>query len=79
MNNNNQFNNIFLQITDGTNQQPTFDQNNLGFLDFNNMNNNNTGKNNNNIQPPQQQNLNNINTQNNPQNNGTNIDFLKFD
>jgi len=79
MNNNNQFNNIFLQITDGTNKQPTFDQNNLGFLDFNNMNNNNTGKNNNNMQPPQQQNLNNINTQNNPQNNGTNIDFLKFD
>jgi len=79
MNNNNQFNNIFLQITDGTNQQPTFDQNNLGFLDFNNMNNNNTGKNNNNMKPPQQQNLNNINTQNNPQNNGTNIDFLKFD
>ena len=75
-NNNNQFNNIFLQITDGTNQQPTFDQNNLGFLDFNNMNNNNTG-NNNNMQPPQQ-NLNN-NTQNNSQNNGTNIDFLKFD
>ena len=71
-NNNNQFNNIFLQITDGTNQQPTFDQNNLGFLNFNNNGNNN------NMQQPQQQNQNN-NGQNNSQNNGNNIDFLKFD
>ena len=70
--NNNQFNNIFLQITDGTNQQPTFDQNNLGFLNFNNNGNNN------NMQQPQQQNQNN-NGQNNSQNNGNNIDFLKFD
>ena len=68
--NNNQFNNIFLQLSDGTNQQPKFDQNNLGFLDFNNMNNN---TNNNNVQNQQ------INQNNNNQvNNGTNTDFLQF-
>ena len=47
-NNNNQLNNIFLQLTDGTNQQPKFDQNNLGFLDLSNNNNNNYNFNNNN-------------------------------
>ena len=50
-NNNNQFNNIFLQISDGTNQKPNFDQNNLGFLDLmnNNANNNLNNGNMNNI------------------------------
>ena len=61
--NNNQFNNIFLQITDGTNQQPKFDQNNLGFLDFSNNNNNN---------------INNQNQQNSSQNKGTNADLFQF-
>ena len=65
-NNNNQFNNIFLQITDGTNQQPKFDQNNLGFLDFSN--------NNNNINNQNQQNS----SQNNGQNKGTNADLFQF-
>ena len=64
--NNNQFNNIFLQITDGTNQQPKFDQNNLGFLDFSN--------NNNNINNQNQQNS----SQNNGQNKGTNADLFQF-
>ena len=79
-NNNNPFNNIFLQITDGTNQQPKFDQNNLGFLDFSNNNNNNTVNNNNNMNmniQGQQLNQNNSNNNNN-QNNRTNIDFLQF-
>ena len=64
--NNNQFHNIFLQITDGTNQQPKFDQNNLGFLDFSN--------NNNNINNQNQQNS----SQNNGQNKGTNADLFQF-
>ena len=84
-NNNNPFNNIFLQITDGTNQEPKFDQNNLGFLNLNNNNNNtnknilnNNNNNINNLEKQINQNSNNSINQNNVQNNGTNIDFLQF-
>jgi len=70
--NNNQFNNIFLQLTDGTNQQPKFDQNNLGFLNLNNNGNNN------NLNNIQNQQINQNNSNNNQNNNGNNIDFLQF-
>ena len=88
-NNNSQFNNIFLALSDGTNQQPQFDQNNLGFMDLNNNKNNNFMNNNMNINNNMTNN--NINFQNkqidqgmnqnnnsnqNPQNNG--IDLLNF-
>ena len=72
LNNNNLYNNIFLQISDGNNQQPNFDQNNLGFL--NNMNNNNMISNNQNNNFQNQQN----NNFQNQQNNTTNIDLLNF-
>ena len=85
-NNNNPFNNFFLPISDGTNQQPQFDQNNLGFMGINsnnnmNMNMNNFMNNNNNFNNGQNQqmgpgiNQNNNNT--NAQNNGG-IDLLNF-
>ena len=77
-NNNNPFNNIFLQITDGTNQQPKFDQNNLGFLNFNNNNNMNNNNNNLNNQVQQANKNSSNNNQNNAQNKEANIDFLQF-
>ena len=88
-NNNNQFNNIFLAISDGTNQQPKFDQNNLDFMglnnnmNMNNMNMNNNDMNNmmnnnsNNFQNQNQNNNSNNNTQN-QQNNTLNLDLLNF-
>jgi len=49
-NKNNPFNNIFLALSDGKNQQNIFDQNNLGFMGVNNnLNNNNNSNINNNI------------------------------
>ena len=91
--NNNPFNNIFLALSDGTNQQNTFDQNNLGFMGINNNmnNNNNMNMNNNNNMNMNNMNMNNnfsnqqmnqgMNQNNNPpqnqQNNGT-IDLLNF-
>ncbi len=87
--NNNPYNNIFLAISDGTNQQPTFDQNNLAFMGLNNnMNNNNTNNNmnmmNNNFNNLQNQQMNqglnqsNNNNGNNQQSNNLNIDLLNF-
>ena len=80
-NNNNPFNNIFLALSDGTNQQNTFDQNNLGFMGINNNMNNNNNMNMNNMNmnnnfSNQQMNQNN-NPPQNQQNNGT-IDLLNF-
>ena len=86
LNNNNPYNNIFLQISDGTNQKPNFDQNNMGFLNMgnnNNMDNNMTNNMGNNIMMNNNQNnnflngQNNNNTQNQP-NNSANIDLLNF-
>ena len=88
-NNNNPFNNIFLALSDGTNQQNTFDQYNLGFMGINNnmtnnLNNNINNNNNMNINfnniPSQSinQDMNqNNNVSQNQQNNGT-IDLLNF-
>ena len=84
--NNNPYNNIFLQISDGTNQQPKFDQNNLGFLDLSsNMKNNNIKDNmnnmiNNNSNNMQNQQVNQNISQNkeNEQNKGLNLDLLNF-
>ena len=79
-NNNNPFNNIFLAISDGTNQQPTFDQNNLGFMGINsnpNMNNMNNNMNNNNNFQIQQNNQGSTQPQN-KQNNNLNLDLLNF-
>ena len=84
INNNNPFNNIFLQISDGTNQQPNFDQNNLGFLNMGNATNNNM-PNNANMMMNNNQNNNIFNGQNNNSNNSqnqpdnaTNINLLNF-
>ena len=83
-NNNNPYNNIFLELSDGTNQKPNFDQNNLGFLDLNNNTNNNNNINNNimnnnnfNNFQNQQTNQNSNSTTQNQQNNGV-IDLLNF-
>ena len=84
-NNNNPYNNIFLQISDGTNQQPTFDQNNIGFLNLsNNLNNNNNNINNDMNNIMNSNNSNNIQNQQdnqnmqNVQNKGLNLDLLNF-
>ena len=87
-NNNNPFNNIFLSLSDGTNQQPTFDQNNLGFMGINNndnlnnknnnLNNNNSNFNMNNNSNFQVQNNQSSTQQQNQQNNNLNLDLLNF-
>ena len=84
-NNNNPYNNIFLQISDGTNQQPNFDQNNLGFLNLGNNMNNNMPNNAGNMMMNNNQNNNIFNGQNNNNNNSqnqtnnaANIDLLNF-
>ena len=86
-NNNNPYNNIFLSISDGTNQKPNFDQNNLGFLNLNNnINNNNLNNditnniiNNNNSNNLQNQQINqNSNSWNQNQQNSGGIDLLNF-
>ena len=90
-NNDNLYNNIFLAISDGSNQQPVFDQNNLDFMNLNNNNmnnnvnnnvNNNMNNNFNNFQNQQMNqgfNQNNNNNGNNQQqNNNLNMDLLNF-
>ena len=71
-NNNNGYNYNFLALSDGTNQQPVFDQNNLGFMNLNNNNMNNNANNNNMNMMNNNANNNNMNMMNNNFNNNQN-------